>query len=62
MPLCDVASSHIARRTLAGNLYNKVKDPKLIGKITGHSENSRAFNRYRDISDELLQETISLID
>lgn len=62
MPLCNVASSHIARRTLAGNLYKKVKDPKLIGKITGHSENSRAFNRYRDISDELLQETISLID
>lgn len=60
--LCDAASSHIARRTFAGNLYNKVKDPKLIGKLTGHSENSQAFNRYRDISDDLLQETISLID
>lgn len=62
IPLCDVASSHMARRTFTGNLYNKVKDPNLIGKMTGHSENSKAFNRYRDISDELLQETISLID
>ncbi len=26
-PICDVATSHIARRTFIGNLYRQVKDP-----------------------------------
>ncbi|MGE0091236.1 MAG: recombinase, partial [Bacteroidales bacterium] len=27
--IADVASSHLARRTFVGNLYNKVQDPNL---------------------------------
>lgn len=58
----EVASSHMARRTFIGNLYKKVKDPNLIGSLSGHSEGSRAFARYRDIDDEIKKEVVSLID
>ena len=48
-PICDVATSHMARRNFIGNLYKQVKDPNLVGKLSGHAEGSRAFARYRDI-------------
>ena len=61
-PLDQVASSHLARRTFIGNLYKKVKDPSLICALSGHSEGSRAFARYRDIDMEMKKELISLLD
>jgi len=61
-PLNSIASSHMARRTFIGNLYKQVKDPNLIGKLSGHCEGSRAFARYRDIDEDLMKETVSLID
>ena len=54
----QVASSHMARRVLVGNLYKEVKDSNLIAKISGHVENSRAFSRYRDIDEERDKEAI----
>jgi len=57
-PIWEVASSHMARRVLVGNLYKELKDPNLIAKISGHVENSRAFNRYRDIDEEMAKEVI----
>ena len=61
VPINEVASSHMARRTFVGNLYKQVKDPNLIGKLSGHSEGSRAFSRYRDIDEEMKQELINLL-
>lgn len=61
-PICDVASSHMARRTFIGNLYKKVKDPNLVGKLSGHCEGSRAFARYRDIDDDMIKEMTDLLD
>jgi len=61
-PICEVASSDMARRTFVGNLYKSVKDPNLIGKMSGHKEGSKAFARYRDISDDDLKDTIKLLD
>lgn len=61
-PINEIASSHMARRGFIGNLYKRVKDPNLIGKLSGHSENSRAFVRYRDIDSQMKKETVSLID
>ena len=52
-PLHEVASSHLARRTFIGNLYKQVADPNLIGAMSGHTEGSKAFARYRDIDDEM---------
>lgn len=44
-PLNEIASSHLARRTFIGNLYKKVKDPNLVGSLSGHKKGSKAFAR-----------------
>ena len=61
-PINEIASSHMARRTFIGNIYKKVKDPNLIGVLSGHAEGSRAFTRYRDIDEDTKKETVKLID
>lgn len=61
-PICDVAASHLARRTFIANLYNKVQDPNLISSLTGHVEDSKAFARYRAINDSTKRNLINLID
>ena len=61
-PLDEIASSHLARRTFIGNLYKKVKDPNLVGSLSGHKEGSKAFARYRDIDEDMKKELVSLID
>lgn len=61
-PICDVASSHLARRTFIGNIYKKVKDPNLVSVLSGHKEGSKAFRRYRDIDEEMKKDLIKLLD
>lgn len=61
-PLNEVASSHLARRCFIGNLYKQVKDPNLIGKLSGHTEGSKAFARYRDIDEEMRKELVSMLE
>lgn len=61
-PINEVASSHMARRTFVGNLYKKVKDPNLVGSLSGHAEGSKAFARYREIDDSMKKELVSLIE
>ncbi len=58
--LCDIASSHMARRAFVGNLYGKV-DNAIIGAMSGHAENSRSFARYRAVSEELKESAINLL-
>ena len=60
----DLRSGQLAqaRRSFIGNLYKKVKDPKLVGKLSGHCEGSKAFARYRDIDDDMIKEMTSLLD
>ena len=61
-PIWEVASSHMARRTFIGNLYNKVQDPNLISSMSGHAEGSRAFARYRSINDDIKKSVIGLLE
>lgn len=61
-PICDVAASHLARRTFVANLYNKVQDPALISSLTGHVEDSKAFARYRVVEEDTKRKLIDLID
>jgi hypothetical protein len=61
-PLNEIASSHLARRTFVGNLYKKVKDPNLVGSVSGHKEGSRAFARYREIDDQMKQDLVKLLE
>ena len=58
-PINEIASSHMARRTFVGNLYAKVKDPNLVGSLSGHTEGSKAFSRYRDIDLNMKKELIN---
>lgn len=57
-PLYEVASSHMARRAFIGNIYKKVKDPNLVGALSGHKEGSKAFGRYRTIDEERINKFI----
>lgn len=61
-PICEVASSHMARRTFVGNLYKQVKDPNLVGALSGHKDGSKAFARYRDIDEEMKTELVKLLE
>jgi integrase len=61
-PINEVASSHMARRTFIGNIYKKVKDQHLVSSLTGHSDNSRAFVRYRNIDIDMKQELVNILD
>lgn len=61
-PINEVASSHMARRTFVGNLYKKVKDPNLVGSLSGHREGSKAFARYREIDDDIKKELVNMIE
>lgn len=61
-PICEVATSHMARRNFIGNLYKKVKDPELVSSMTGHVNGSRAFARYREIDEETKVNLVNLIN
>lgn len=61
-PINEVASSHMARRTFIGNMYKKVKDPNLVGSLSGHAEGSKAFSRYREIDDDIKRELVNMIE
>ncbi len=61
-PLNEIASSHLARRCFVGNLYKQVKDPNLVGALSGHKEGSRAFSRYREIDEQMKQELVKMLE
>lgn len=61
-PIYEIASSHMARRNFIGNLYNKVQDPNAIGSMTGHTEGSKAFARYRNIDDNIKRNIVSFLE
>ena len=61
-PLNEIASSHLARRCFVGNLYKQVKDPNLVGALSGHREGSRAFARYREIDEQMKQELVKMLE
>jgi len=60
-PINEIASSHLARRCFVGNLYKQVKDPNLVGALSGHKEGSRAFARYREIDEDIRNELIKML-
>lgn len=62
VPICDLASSHMARRTFIGNVYKSVKDPAIVGAMSGHKDGSRAFARYRDIDMDIKREAVSALE
>ena len=61
-PINELASSHLARRCFVGNLYKQVKDPNLVGALSGHKQGSKAFARYREIDEEMKQDLVKLLE
>jgi len=59
--ICDIASSHMARRTFIGNKYGKISDG-VITSMTGHVSDSRSLSRYYDVSDELKRKALGIQD
>lgn len=59
-PLYEVASSHLARRTFAQIAYSSTGDKRLAASLTGHSENSRAFNRYSEITRDMKRRALGI--
>ena len=62
VPINEMASSHMARRTFIGNIYKLVKDPNLVSALTGHVEGSRAFNRYRTIDIDMKKDLVKILE
>lgn len=57
LPLHDVATSHLARRTFIHLLHKNVKD-SVIGSMSGHAKGSKAFDRYYEVDDATRKEAI----
>ena len=62
VPINEIASSHMARRTFIGNIYKLVKDPNLVSALTGHVEGSRAFTRYRTIDIDMKKDLVKILE
>ncbi|MDD3320079.1 MAG: site-specific integrase [Paludibacter sp.] len=52
-PLNEIIHSHAARKYFCANLFEQVKDQSIVAEMSAHSPNSIAFQRYRNISNEL---------
>ena len=61
-PICDIAASHLARRTFMANMFKQTKSERIVSSFTGHARGSAAFSRYADVDDDMKREIISGID
>lgn len=61
LPISQIASSHMGRRTFIGICYQLTHDPNLISKMTGHVQGSRAISRYYRIEDDDLRSVTNAI-
>jgi len=60
--ICDIASTHMARRIFIGGLYKKGVKDAIIASMSGHVKHSKAFGRYYDVDNDDRQAAISLIE
>lgn len=58
-PICDIASSHLARRTFCANLYKQTRSERIVSSMSGHAEGSRAFARYSEVDDDMKKDVIT---
>lgn len=61
-PICDIASTHMARRVFVGSLHHKGVKNEIIASMSGHVENSRAFSRYYNIDRNDQEQAMKLIE
>lgn len=61
-PICDIASSHLARRTFVGNLYKQAKDLNLVCALSGHTAGSKAVARYYEVDEEMRRDLVAMLE
>jgi site-specific recombinase XerD len=61
IPLNELATSHLARRTFIGLLHKTVKN-EVIASMSGHVENSKAFRRYYNVDESDQKDAIKTIE
>lgn len=59
-PLCDIATSHLARRTFTQIAYATTGDQRLVASMTGHVANSKAFERYSEVTRDMKKHALGL--
>ncbi len=57
--ICDIAASHLARRTFSCNMFKATLSERITASMTGHAANSRAFARYSSVDDDMKRAAIS---
>lgn len=62
VPLCDISTSHLARRTFTQHVFSATKSERIAAELTGHKENSTAMKRYTKLDDSMRKDVIGLID
>lgn len=62
VPICDISSSHLARRTFTQHVFSATKSERIAAELTGHAEGSRAMKRYTKLDDSIRKDVIGLID
>lgn len=62
VPLWSVLTSHTARKTFTQIAYESTGDKRLVASMTGHSENSDAFNRYSEVTRDIKTKVLSSIE
>lgn len=62
LPIWQLGSSHMARRTFAANAYRLVHDTRLVASMTGHVPSSKAFDRYVVVDEEAKRSVIAMIN
>jgi site-specific recombinase XerD len=60
--LCDMVSSHMARRNFIGNLVEAGASMETICAMSGHSKGSKAIARYFNITHNAKETAIALIE
>ena len=56
--LHQLATSHLARRTFVDILCQAGEPIHVVASMSGHSENSKAFDRYRRRPEQLQKEAV----
>lgn len=60
--LSAVATSHMARRTFVGNLYERGIDRAVITSMSGHVRDSKSLNRYFAVSEAQKAQAVKIFD
>jgi len=60
--ICDIVSSHMARRCFIGGMHKKGVRNEIIASMSGHVKDSKAFVRYYAIDNEEQEAAMKLIE